>query len=288
MCRFVAYLGQEGIILSDILGKPSNSLIKQSKEARRAVRGLNADGVGIGWYDHSIDGLPGIYKSVQPAWNDHNLTHIASKIRSTCFVGHVRASTVGDVHLHNCHPFNYEEFLFVHNGTIKNFDHIKRNILNELEDPFFHLIHGQTDSEHFFALLMMSIARHEKPSLIEMATCMHETIQKIQSLEEVGARHDSPEQNSIKSVSRLNTVLTDGHTLLVTRYISQDSEPALSLYYTKPTEHSILIASEPLTDTEYADQWIEIPMNGMLLIDRDLSMKTASITSSKGMEICNI
>ncbi len=263
MCRFVAYLGKQGKVLGDLIEKPDNSLISQSRQAREGKTGLNADGFGIGWYDHDINDAPGVYRSVQPAWNDHNLRHIASKIKSKCFIGHVRASTVGDVNIYNCHPFTHNEFAFIHNGTIQGFEQIRRRVINMLEDPFFEIIEGQTDSEHFFATLMMLVSHLSKPyTLDRLAKCMLKTIAMTNEL-----------QAGLKEglFCRLNTVLTNGKELLVTRYVSYEEESALSLHYTLE-ENGIVIASEELPT--YATQWVEIPVNSMVLVGADLKVTT--------------
>src|SRR6056300_1646366 len=112
MCRFLTYFSNQPILLENLLDKPTNSLIKQSHEAKEGTHGVNADGFGIAWYDFDIDSHPGVFKSIQPAWNDNNLIHLSQKIRSPCFLAHVRASTIGDVNQNNCHPFAYENYAF--------------------------------------------------------------------------------------------------------------------------------------------------------------------------------
>ena len=272
MCRFVAYLSHQPIILDSIIEKPVNSLVDQSRQAREGTLGLNADGVGIAWYDHTIDALPGVYKSIQPAWNDQNLHHLASKIQSTCFLGHVRASTVGDVNLYNCHPFTHEQFSFVHNGTIRCFDQIKRSLLRALSDGSFALINGQTDSECFFALLIDTLYKkdifsHCNPTLEQMEKAVISAIQYTNKL-----IHDT-------AFSRLNTALTDGKRLIATRYVSDEAEDSLSLHYCIH-KHSngdpyIIVASEPLTD--YFQEWSEVPENHMITIDEDFTIKWTSL-----------
>lgn len=268
MCRFVAYLSQQPIILSSLVDKPVNSLVNQSRQAREAKLGLNADGVGIAWYNHAIDTLPGVYKSIQPAWNDQNLQHITSKIQSTCFLGHVRASTVGDVNLYNCHPFTHKQFSFVHNGTIREFGQIKRALLHALSDGSFSLIKGQTDSEHFFALLMdtlykKNIFSQQQPTLTQMKQAVCSTIKYINKLIHKIA------------FSRLNTVLTDGKQLLATRYVSTMDQESLSLYYCTHYHPNggayIIVASEPLTD--YHEAWSEVPENHLLIINEQLQIE---------------
>lgn len=278
MCRFVAYLGKKPVVLNEIIDFPENSLINQSRRAREGNFGLNADGFGIGWYDHMIDDEPGIYKSIQPAWNDSNLKHIAAKVRSTCFLGHVRASTIGDVSTANSHPFYYNQFSFVHNGTIQGIDLIRRQLLNSLSDQRFRLLKGQTDSELFFALLMdILYCKTHQFDLDTIARSFLDAIEKINYL-----KKDKPQD-----ITRLNTVLTDGKKLIATRYISNVEQKSLSLYYavgdyidtTKrqgimcQSYHStgaLLIASEPLTDS--AKEWNEIPLNHMLLVDEKLNI----------------
>src|SRR5690606_2664491 len=137
MCRITAYFGQTPILLKEIIDDPDNSLIKQSRKPYLGNMTVNGDGFGIGWFADKSDPFPGIFKSTQPAWNDQNLTHLIRKISSPCFVGHIRASTVGDVTWSNCHPFFYNEWIFAHNGHIESFLKIKREILKSLKEPLF-------------------------------------------------------------------------------------------------------------------------------------------------------
>lgn len=85
MCRLIGYRGKTSILISELIEKPENSLIKQSLETKLGKKGINADGFGISWYNQDIDDTPGIFKSTQPAWNDNNLKHICNKILSNCF-----------------------------------------------------------------------------------------------------------------------------------------------------------------------------------------------------------
>lgn len=78
MCRFIAYLGHQ-ILLDDVLYKPENSLIQQSFQAKEIEEPLNGDGFGVGWYEHNIDPKTGLFRSIQPAWNDVNLNYMAKK-----------------------------------------------------------------------------------------------------------------------------------------------------------------------------------------------------------------
>jgi predicted glutamine amidotransferase len=97
-----------------------NSLIDQSLHSREGATTTNGDGFGIGWYDE-LGGVPALYKSVHPAWNDRNLRELAAHVRSPLFFAHIRASTGTAVQETNTHPFRYGRWLFMHNGLVRNF-----------------------------------------------------------------------------------------------------------------------------------------------------------------------
>ncbi len=261
MCRFVVYHGASDILMSDLLEKPENSLISQSKAAREGLHGVNADGVGVAWYNQSIDQEPGVYKSTHPAWGDDNLKHLGRKISSDCFVAHVRASTVGDVTKSNCHPFSFDKFAFVHNGTIRQFKELKRALTDEIADFLFTEIRGQTDSEHLFYLILHFYYKDDKQDL------EHAVIQAFDWVVSQQRHFDS------SHFCRLNICITDGHTTIVTRFSSK-GEDTLSLHAAtmcfdvnfiddgspeSEARKASIIASEPLTDV--IKEWIPIPEN---------------------------
>lgn len=257
MCRFVSYLGTEQILISRLLEQPENSLIKQSKNAKKDSYSINADGFGIAWYNHAVDGEPGVFKSTQPAWNDNNLQHLAQKVASDCFLAHVRASNVGDVSLNNCHPFTYQNYSFAHNGIIRNFNDIKRDLVNKLDRDLFCEINGQTDSEHLFFLIM-----HYMPL---SSGSLEESVIKA-------FRWVVNHQKSFgeESFSKLNIVISDGVTLLATKFSSKGNE-SLSLNYCLDDPDlfggadGIIVASEELT--EISTLWQSVSHNSYVIFD---------------------
>src|SRR5688572_25004900 len=104
MCRFVAYIGKEDMLLAELLAKPNNSLIKQSLLARESRTPTNGDGFGVGWYT-PFDKTPALFTSLSPAWNDQNLAYLAKKTRAPLFFAHIRAASTGGISQFNCHPF---------------------------------------------------------------------------------------------------------------------------------------------------------------------------------------
>ena len=55
MCRILAYLGKKPIAIGDLLDKPENSLLNQSRKVHAGTMELNADGVGINLVNVSIE-----------------------------------------------------------------------------------------------------------------------------------------------------------------------------------------------------------------------------------------
>ncbi|MGC0371800.1 MAG: hypothetical protein DGJ47_000501 [Rickettsiaceae bacterium] len=258
MCRFAAYFGHEKILLDELLSKPKNSLVKQSHKSIEGIHGINADGFGVAWYNFDISSSPGIFKSTQPAWNDNNLMHLSQKIKSSCFLAHVRASTVGDVNQNNCHPFDFQKYSMVHNGTIRHFERYKRKVIDELDNELFLNIKGNTDSEYFFFLIM---------NFIKQGSTLENSVKKaIDWIVNV--------QEQCDGFSRINIVITNGDELIATRFVSKGKK-SLSLKYlpkidTSNKVSSLVISSESLSDD--GTIWDELPENHYLHINKN-SMK---------------
>lgn len=275
MCRFLAYLG-EPILMDDLLYKPVNSLIKQSVKAREIEEPLNGDGFGVGWYMPDIDPVPGLFVSIQPAWNNRNLRSISSKIKSDCIFAHVRAASSGYVNEFNCHPFQYKNFMFMHNGDIEGFEQIEREMENILSNEFYQVIQGQTDSEHFFALFLENYYKMEgKHSPDKIANALEETIFIVQQMKR---------KHNLDSPTYINAAITNGDEIVAIRYVSSSEYEPPTLYYSEGSmytcnegicemrtdtgERSVLIVSEKLTDNPV--DWQEIPPNNILIVDRKL------------------
>ena len=115
MCRWMGFRGQ-AIPIETLLYKTKHSLIEQSRHSTLGVETFNGDGFGLGWYTDAST-TPGVYRSLMPAWGDHNLQSLAAHVISPLFLAHVRAATGTPVQNTNCHPFRHENWLFVHNGV---------------------------------------------------------------------------------------------------------------------------------------------------------------------------
>jgi glutamine amidotransferase len=277
MCRFSALLSKNPVPLQTLLNEPTNSLVSQSYCAKESVSGINADGFGLGWYNRELSPNPGVFKSILPAWNDENLLNLTSKISSHCFIGHVRASTVGNVNYANCHPFSYNQYLFAHNGTIQGFDAIKRPLIQMLPDELLKNVKGQTDTEYFFALMCKFLPKDS--SLEGAKDAIIKTIQTVKSLQC---------ENNVEVCSRLNLIFTDGNYLIATKYSSKIDDKVLSLYYREnfcqgnnnnDEIYSITVSSEMLDD-HGPENWREVPKNHMVWMDDTLKLHSEEILIS--------
>lgn len=246
------------------------------KDTRRGQN--NADGFGIGFYtDPKLGPAPCVFTSTIPAWNCTNLQRIASKTASRLIFGHVRATTEGSLSEDNCHPFTHGSLMWMHNGGLGGWKHIKRRLGALLNDKWYLEVKGGTDSEWAFALFLNTLERHGYdpsacpetgfgPTVLRKA--VEETIAQINELTD-SIPQSVLQNEDVDTRSLLNFAVTDGHSTICTRYISSAKDEAASLYYSSGTQwvtrtsdpndrqyqmerkdkgaDIVLVASEPLT-----------------------------------------
>ena len=261
MCRWLAYSGSP-LLLEELLFKPEHSLIDQSLHAKLAATTTNGDGFGIGWYDN--DGTPGVFHSVEPAWNDRNLKELSQHLVSPLVFAHIRASTGTPIQQSNCHPFRYGRWLWMHNGQIREFKAVKRDLAFAVDPSLYPLIEGSTDSELFF-YLALSLGLEDDPQKgVERAVGL---------IEATGRKH------GIEHPIQMTVATTDGMSLWIFRYSSEhrsnslfyssDIETLRAQYPDNPALHRLsvdtrLIVSEPLGDL--AGAWNEVPESSCSIV----------------------
>src|SRR5215208_5710978 len=178
MCRWLAYSGSP-ILLEELLYKPEHSLIDQSLHARLGVETTNGDGFGVGWYGPDAQ-TPAVFHSIEPAWNDRNLREVAGHVESPLFLAHIRASTGTAVQQTNCHPFRHGRWLWVHNGLVRDFHRVKRELALAVDESLYPQMEGSTDSEMLFYLALTFGLEENPPAAVE---------RMVGHVEEVGNRH---------------------------------------------------------------------------------------------------
>ena len=216
MCRWLAYSGTP-VLIESLLYEGRHSLIDQSLHSKLGAETTNGDGFGLGWYGEGEEA--GVFRSVEPAWNDQNLRELAANVRSPLVFAHIRASSGAPVQQTNCHPFRHGRFLWMHNGLIHDFHLIKRDLLFEVDPALFPVIGGTTDSETLFFLALTFGLEDDPPTAVARA---------IGLVEQLGRRHgvEHPFQGTIAT--------TDGVRLWAFRYSSKGA--SRSLYYSSNVE----------------------------------------------------
>ena len=161
----------------------------------------------------------------------------------------------------NCHPFRYGKWLFVHNGVIDNFQHIKRELVLGIAPELYPAIQGTTDSEIMFYLaLTFGLTNEPVPALEQM----------VRFIEQVSR------DNGVSASVQMTLGITEGEHIIAVRYST--IQRSRSLYYSKSwrscqllnpwckqlSENARVVVSEPLT--ALTDDWEEVPESTAIIM----------------------
>ena len=163
----------------------------------------------------------------------------------------------------------------MHNGNLGGWKYIKRALAGSLGDKWFLGVKGGTDSEWAFALFLDILEKEEgvDPSSAPDGGFGHEVLRRamVKTIAKIngfvaGIRVPGEQLSDLETRSLLNFAVTDGHTVVCTRYVSSKTDEAASLYFSSGTKwvegktegqfkmerHDkgadiVLVASEPLT-----------------------------------------
>jgi len=250
MCRWMAYKGNKSCI-DEWLFNSQHSLIEQSKSAEMTKFEVNGDGFGLGWYGCKIQ--PGLFKSIRPAWNNANLKSLAANVSSQLFLAHVRAATGTPIQETNSHPFQYQNWLMVHNGLIHEFATVKKKLMEYIDAEYFPYILGSTDSEILFFLLLSNGLEQSVSNAVSRT---------INLVEQVADTHD------ISPALRMTLGISDGISLWCVRYSSLSNSSTLfySIENEQPTNR-VLVVSEPLDDCAIC--WSPVEENTIMHFDSE-------------------
>ena len=163
--------------------------------------------------------------------------------------------------------------MWMHNGNVGAWRYIKRRLVDNISDQWFLEVKGGTDSEWAFALFLDTMERmghhpsSSPPDGFEHKALRQAMLGTIARINELIADIPEPHRSAkdLDTRSLLNFAVTDGHTVVCTRYVSSRTDEAASLYFssgTKWVEYEgghyrmerrdkgadiVLVASEPLT-----------------------------------------
>ena len=165
--------------------------------------------------------------------------------------------------------------MFMHNGNIACWRHVKREIALSIGQKWFVGVQGNTDSEWAFALFLDCLEKagfhpdSEECTLngfghTVLRKAMLQTIKRINGF--VDATPSELRDEMMDKRSLLNFAVSDGHSVVCTKYVSSTTDEAASLYFSSGTSWKqgegpgqykmerrdkgadiVLVASEPLT-----------------------------------------
>jgi predicted glutamine amidotransferase len=264
MCRWLAYSGTP-ILLEELLYRPRFSLIDQSTHSREGVETTNGDGFGVGWYSSPAHHAT-LFRGTGPAWSDVNLRELAGSVSSPLFLAHIRASTGTAVQQTNCHPFRYGNWMWVHNGAIRGFAELKRELVLAIDPGLYPYLDGSTDSEVMFHLALTFGLPGDPVTAVE---------RMVGFVEAVGRAHSVPDP------IQMTVGTTDGERLWAFRYSSEGRSRTLyvstaisalrELYpenanFRRLSDETRIVVSEPLG--ELVGAWQPVPESSYGIVQK--------------------
>ncbi len=125
---------------------------------------------------------------------------------------HIRASTGGAIQQTNCHPFRHEGWLWMHNGLIRSFPKVRRDLTFAVDPSLYPEIAGSTDSEVFFYLALSLGLKDDPIGAVERA---------------VGFIEDTGHKHGVEYPIQMTVATTDGTNVWAFRYSSEGNSRSL-------------------------------------------------------------
>ncbi len=255
MCRLLGYLGPP-IDLHQLLYGFEVPFVRQAHAPRwQDVGRINADGWGVGWWDHTIQPEPARYRTVTPMWADQRFREIAPLLRSTAVVGAIRNASPGaPIDESGNAPFMSGPWLFAHNGFIDGFrlglgERLRRGVSERRAAEIL----GAADSEVLFAMVL---------DRVDGGATATEAI--LDLIEHITGLADG----------RFNFLLSDGTSLVATRWGNSLFSRELSV--AGSNQRGAIIVSEPLFENP---DWTEVPDRSLVTVTTSGSAVVAVVTA---------
>ncbi len=277
MCRL---FGFRSVIQSQV----HRSLV----DAENALQGqseLHPDGWGVAYYQA---GAPHVIKSKESALDDHLFKRVSGIVSAQTVVAHIRRATQGNHTILNAHPFQFGQWIFAHNGNIKDFDQHRDHLLSMIAPPLRRFILGDTDSEVLFYLLLTNLSTKVdlaafNPDYELIKEACETTLKDIQSL--VGNFYH--EEGKGGTETYLTFILTNGHSMIAhqggqrlhwstwkNRCSERDTCPSFAPACEKATEdgfvNHLIFTSEPLQGENI---WNEMKLGEFIGVDGRMRLK---------------
>jgi glutamine amidotransferase len=141
------------------------------------------------------------------------LARLAGDVDSEALLVHARNSPLGNHKDENTQPFRFRRWLFAHDGEVEGFADVRPALLASLPEFLRRSVHGDTGSEHAFALFLKILRDDGHLDDLDVdasvvGRALARTVRRLDELcREAGAQRPST----------LNLVATNGRVLAATR-----------------------------------------------------------------------
>ena len=270
MCRLFGFRSAASEGVHDALVLERNSLRRQSLE--------HPDGWGIAsWEDGGT--LPRVARGLGAAHLDPEFERVSSAVRARTVLAHLRLASVGGVKLDNAHPFTHGRWAFAHNGTLHAFDR-HREAIESLILPTFRTFRGETDSERCFGLFLTRLSSRVdlagSPPLADVQWALATTLEEIARITDVDVGNGKR--------SAMNFLVTDGDLLAAIRrdrtlFLAAESAEGVPIQERPPSGTRLFALEVASEELQGPDVWHEVPQDGVIGIDRDLTFVETSLAT---------
>ncbi|KAJ8606575.1 hypothetical protein MRB53_040875 [Persea americana] len=145
--------------------------------------------------------------------------------------------------------------MFMHNGGIGGWTFVKRRLCSMLAERWFLGVQGSTDSEWAFALFLHNLeSMGYDPSVPPSDKGFGHTVLRkallatIAGINSLTATVDK-RANGGPAISLLNFAVTDGHSVVCSRYVSSLTDEAASLFFSSGTSWTKVPSAPPQDGT---------------------------------------
>jgi len=243
MCRLLGIIANNNIAYPILL-----------KQFAKQFSTKNPHGWGFGWYENS---KAHYFKEGLPAHDPlSQYNQYADDVQSPLIIAHVRELSEARPAEKNSHPFQVDNWLFIHNGFVDG-----KHLQTLLDLKYKELIVGDTDSEIYFYWILQNIENYNNDVLSGIKSALKEVIKK--------------------RYTGINFLLSDGSSLYAFRY-SQNPQDKYTLYTRNHNsmnsfDNAILICSEPITNEE----WVSVNFGSMVIVNNKLEIHEEPIIDVK-------
>jgi glutamine amidotransferase len=254
---------------------------------------MHPDGWGVAYY---LEDCPHLVKSIETAVDDTLFQKVSGVVSSKTVLAHLRKTTIGENSILNTHPFQHGKWVFGHNGNIKNFGKLRRDLENLISEELKSYLLGSTDSEVIFYIVLTELNKHlpSSSSSISSKILIRAVEDSIKNITKIIGAH-STEDSDPPSETFLSFILTNGSSMVAynggkTIHYSthKDTCPDKSecAFYNSTCENRpsnfegsqkinhLILSSEPIKG---ANLWNTMPPGEIIGVDDEMRLFRAKI-----------